>query len=126
MLVLASVTSLSIGTLFVAGLLPAAVMAVCLMVLIYFRSRRRAGDPQVFPTGEDASHRRPAPFLRWSRRSSSIGGIVSGIATPTEVSSTAVIYALLLSVLFYRSLSGDAALARVPQRRAGGHGAVHH
>ena len=43
MLVLASVTSLSIGTMFVAGLLPAAVMAVCLMVLIYFRSRDRAG-----------------------------------------------------------------------------------
>jgi tripartite ATP-independent transporter DctM subunit len=33
-----------------------------------------------------------------------IGGIVSGIATPTEVSSTAVIYALALSIFFYRSL----------------------
>src|SRR5450759_3667129 len=44
MLVLASVTSLSIGTLFVAGLLPAAIMAVCLMVLIYFRSASRAGS----------------------------------------------------------------------------------
>jgi tripartite ATP-independent transporter DctM subunit len=33
-----------------------------------------------------------------------IGGIVSGVATPTEVSSTAVIYALALAVLFYRAL----------------------
>jgi tripartite ATP-independent transporter DctM subunit len=38
-----------------------------------------------------------APFIL-------IGGIVSGAATPTEVSSTAVVYALLLSILFYRSL----------------------
>ena len=44
MLVLASVTSLSIGSLFVAGLLPAAVIALCLMLLIYFRSRRRPGE----------------------------------------------------------------------------------
>ena len=36
-----------------------------------------------------------------------IGGIVSGVATPTEVSSTAVIYALLLSVVVYRSLTGQ-------------------
>jgi TRAP-type C4-dicarboxylate transport system permease large subunit len=44
MLVLASVTSLSIGSLFVAGLLPAAVIALCLMLLIYVRSRGRAGE----------------------------------------------------------------------------------
>ena len=46
MLVLASVTSLSIGSLFVAGLLPAAVIALCLMLLIYFRSRSRPGAPK--------------------------------------------------------------------------------
>jgi len=104
MLVLASVTSLSIGTLFVAGLLPAAVMAVCLMILIYFRSGARAGSTRRAPLAEiraaglSAIPALVAPLIL-------IGGIVSGIATPTEVSSTAVVYALVLAVFFYRALS---------------------
>ena len=104
MLVLASVTSLSIGTLFVAGLLPAAIMAVCLMVLIYFRSASRAGSTrkaspvQITKAGLSAIPALVAPILL-------IGGIVSGIATPTEVSSTAVVYALILAVVFYRALN---------------------
>ena len=104
MLVLASVTSLSIGTLFAAGLLPAAVMAVCLMGLIHFRSRARAGTTprhssrEIVRAGVSAIPALVAPFIL-------IGGIVSGIATPTEVSSTAVIYALVLSVVLYRSLT---------------------
>ncbi len=103
MLVLASVTSLSIGTLFAAGLLPAALMAVCLMVLIYFRSRGRVGTTsahtprEIARAGVAAIPALVAPLIL-------IGGIVSGIATPTEVSSTAVIYALVLSVVLYRSL----------------------
>jgi tripartite ATP-independent transporter DctM subunit len=105
MLVLASVTSLSIGSLFVAGLLPAAVIALCLMVLIHFRSRDRAGQSkkhslrEIFRAGIDAVPAVVAPIIL-------IGGIVSGIATPTEVSSTAVIYALLLSMAVYRTLGG--------------------
>jgi tripartite ATP-independent transporter DctM subunit len=103
MLVLASVTSLSIGTLFVAGLLPAAVMALCLMVLIYFRSAERAGNTKSASLGEitragvNAIPALVAPVIL-------IGGIVSGIATPTEVSSTAVVYALALAVIFYRAV----------------------
>lgn len=107
MLVLASVTSLSIGTLFVAGLLPAAVIAVCLMVLIYLRSRDRAGTTHAAPLREIwrsaviAVPALVAPVIL-------IGGIVSGVATPTEVSSTAVVYALLLATMFYRALSRKA------------------
>jgi tripartite ATP-independent transporter DctM subunit len=106
MLVLASVTSLSIGSLFVAGLLPAAVIALCLMLLIYARSRGRPGElkkhsmREIFRAGLDAIPAVVAPVLL-------IGGIVGGVATPTEVSSTAVIYALALSMLVYRALSGQ-------------------
>jgi tripartite ATP-independent transporter DctM subunit len=104
MLVLASVTSLSIGSLFVAGLVPAAVIALCLMLLIYVRSRGRAGEMkkhslrEIFAAGLDAIPAIVAPVIL-------IGGIVGGVATPTEVSSTAVIYALVLSMIVYRSLS---------------------
>ena len=63
MLVLASVTTLSIGSLFVAGLLPAAVIALCLMALIWFRSRgrsvraRKHSPREVFRAGPDRHSR---------------------------------------------------------------------
>ena len=111
MLVLASVTTLSIGALFVAGLLPAGVMAVCLMALIWYRSRHREPSPDRYTprqktvAGLIAIPALVAPLIL-------IGGIVSGIATPTEVSSTAVVYALVLSVVFYRSM-GTAQFLRI-------------
>ena len=43
MLIVGSITQLSMAGLFIGGIIPAAVMAVCLMVLIYVRARRR-GD----------------------------------------------------------------------------------
>jgi TRAP-type C4-dicarboxylate transport system permease small subunit len=48
MLVLGAVTTISVGTLFIGGLIPAAVMGVCLMALIYIQFRKstaRHGKP---------------------------------------------------------------------------------
>jgi tripartite ATP-independent transporter DctM subunit len=100
-LILGSVTSLSVGTLFSAGLLPAGVLAVCLMALIFVRAKR--GPKQVAPPTSPAAIARATvlalpglglPVLL-------IGGIIAGIATPTEVSSFAVVYGLLL-IFVYR------------------------
>ena len=104
MLVLGSVTTLSIGTLFIAGLMPAAVVAVCLMALIYFQARR------------SQAQRAPRSSLRERAQATLggvfpllmpviiLGGIVLGVATPTEVSSFAVVYGLVLAGLIYREL----------------------
>jgi len=105
MLVLGAITTLSIGTLFIAGLLPAVVMGICIMILIAIRAtlkkwrvEKGAGLSEIgrkFLTSIPAFL---APLIL-------IGGIVTGVATPTEVSSTVVVYALILSIVFYRELS---------------------
>ena len=104
MLVLGSVTTLSIGTLFVAGLMPAAVVALCLMVLIYFQARR------------SSAHCAPRASLRQRLQATCggvlpllmpviiLGGIMFGLATPTEISSFAVVYGIVLAGLVYREL----------------------
>lgn len=105
MLVLGSVTSVSIGTLFVAGLLPAAVIALCLMALIAFLSWRR---PRVETQGEQ----RPklgsvlvGAVLPMAMPVAMVAGIRFGIATPTEVSSFAVLYGVVLATLVYREMN---------------------
>jgi len=102
MMVLASITSLSVGTLFIAGVVPAALVALCLMVFIYVRAVR-----EDWPKGEKVS---------WGERGKLtilafpallipiilIVGIVGGIATATEVSSFAIFYAALVAMILYR------------------------
>ncbi len=104
MLVLGSVTPISIGTLFVAGLMPAAFIAACLMLLIWFRARREAAAPSPMDGHRLAAI--PSAILPLAMPVAMIAGIRFGVATPTEVSTFAVVYGLVLSVLLYRALSG--------------------
>jgi tripartite ATP-independent transporter DctM subunit len=105
MLVLGSITTISMGALFMAGLLPAAVIALCLMLTIYVKARMDNKYPGIKTPlsylGRTALFAAPAfvvPLLL-------VVGIVSGIATPTEISSVAVFYGLVLSALMYRELT---------------------
>jgi tripartite ATP-independent transporter DctM subunit len=104
MLVLGSVTTLSMAALFVGGVIPAAVVAVCLMALIFLRAGRgpsqtheRAPLRVMATTGLRAILPLMMPVILFA-------GILLGVATPTEVSSFAVVYGLLLAVLVYREL----------------------
>ncbi|MDQ2084589.1 TRAP transporter large permease subunit [Xanthobacteraceae bacterium Astr-EGSB] len=97
-----SVTGVSIAALFTGGLLPAAVGAIALVIVAWFRSR-----------GEDvsgavrASRRQimwafvasiPALLLlvliRWA--------VVSGVATATEVSTIGIVYTVVVAIVIYR------------------------
>ena len=102
MLVLGSVTPISIGTLFLAGLLPAALIAVCLMALIAFQARHRKEAPMLERGRRLAAV--PPAILPLAMPVAMVCGIRFGIATPTEVSTFAVLYGLLLSIVVYRAL----------------------
>src|ERR1700719_1068151 len=104
MLVLGSITSLSMAALFIGGIIPAAVVAACLMALIWWRSRRasaavsrRACARTMVAAGIGATLPLLMPVILFA-------GILMGVATPTEVSSFAVVYGLILSCLVYREL----------------------
>ncbi len=107
MLVLGSVTTISVGALFVAGIIPAAVIALCIMALIYVQARRdnapriaRAPLREMLSTGLGAVLPLMMPVILFL-------GILLGIGTPTEVSSFAVVYGLILAGLIYRQLGWD-------------------
>ena len=61
MLVLGSVVPVSIGEMFVAGLLPAATLAVILMILVWFMAVRHLTRPVPKASGGNARGRRWAP-----------------------------------------------------------------
>jgi C4-dicarboxylate transporter, DctM subunit len=99
MVVLGSLVNLSIVTLFLAGFLPAFVLAAVLLVLIAMRARR-----QGWPVTGPAEH---GHLGRAARRAAVplglpillFGGIFSGATTVTEAALLAVVYALVAGVM---------------------------
>jgi C4-dicarboxylate transporter DctM subunit len=99
MVVLGSLVNLSIVTLFLAGFIPAFLLAGVLLILIAIRARRQ-GWPVSGPTSA-------ADLGRAARRAIVplglpvllFGGIFSGATTVTEAALIAVVYALIAGVL---------------------------
>jgi tripartite ATP-independent transporter DctM subunit len=98
MVVLGSLVNLSIVTLFLAGFIPAFILAAALIVLIATRARR-----QNWPVSGRASN---ADLARAARRAAVplglpvllFGGIFTGATTVTEAALIAVVYALLTGI----------------------------
>lgn len=98
-------TGTSIGDLFLAGILPALCLCLLLMGYAIWRARREDHPlPPVLSRQEKwnaAYGAIPAIFLPIII----VGGIRSGMFTPTEAAAVACFYALLIGGLIYRSLS---------------------
>ena len=104
------VANVSIGYLFLGGVLPGVLMGVALMATIMLRAKRdglpkEAPMPleRVLPTVADSLPALLLPVIL-------LGGIYTGIMTPTEAAAVAAAYALLLATVFYRALGFREAL----------------
>ncbi len=102
LITIGSVTNVSIAALFTGGLLPAAVAALGLVVVTWWRSRgsaettvARASGMMIARTLVIAVPGLTLPFIiRFA--------VVEGVATATEVSTVGVVYTLLLGLAIYR------------------------
>jgi C4-dicarboxylate transporter, DctM subunit len=99
-----SITGVSVGRLFLGGVVPGLLMGLVLMVTVYIIAVRRNyprekrvgfGDLVVYILGALPAMGMPAIV---------IGGILAGIFTPTEASVAASVYALVLGCLVYREI----------------------
>ncbi|WP_353710868.1 TRAP transporter large permease subunit [Arthrobacter sp. K5] len=110
LLILGSITTISTTTLFLAGFVPAAFLALVVMGLVFFRARKQGGVSSPKATWRA---RGSATFFAIPTLLLPVGmvvGILSGFATPTEVSSVAVAYAFVLAAAYRRGsrrLLGD-------------------
>jgi tripartite ATP-independent transporter DctM subunit len=101
---LASGGSVSIAAIFIAGIIPGVLVGIALMAVAGAISlRENYGKGESYPLNEAVSKffkATPAMFLVVII----LGGILSGIFTPTEASAIAVAYAFALSVLVYKEV----------------------
>jgi tripartite ATP-independent transporter DctM subunit len=105
MYALAAGGGVSIGGLFLAGLLPGIILGLALLAVTYFLARRRN-----YPKGERVPLRQ-APRLVLQGLVGLltpviiIGGVVTGVFTATESAAIACVWALLVGFIFYRELT---------------------
>ena len=104
LIIIGVVANISIGGLFAAGLLPAAVNGLAIMALAYYFSRKLKLplEPQI-PWREKLRICRNGllPILMVVII---LGGIYGGIFTPTEASAVAVVYGFIVSFFVYKEL----------------------
>ena len=96
--VYASATGLSVGALFIAGVLPGLLMGVVLIVncILYTRSHPQVAVREPKKTPQECRKILVAAIPAIMMPVIIIGGIVSGIFTPTESAGVACVYAVVL------------------------------
>jgi C4-dicarboxylate transporter DctM subunit len=99
-----AVTGTSIGELFVAGFLPGAFFSFLFMIYCYVHAKRNNHYPaprpsliELWKAFREAAWGLGMPFLI-------LGGIYTGIFTPTEAAAVAVTYGFFVGKVIYREL----------------------
>lgn len=110
MVVYAGISNSSTGALFMSGIVPGILLGIAQMAVIKtFSNKKNFPQSERVPFKTAMKHTlvsMPAlltPIIL-------IGGIVSGLFTPTESAAFACIYALLVGIFFYRSIK----ISRLP------------
>jgi C4-dicarboxylate transporter DctM subunit len=118
MVVYASATDVSVGRMFLAGVIPGLLAGFMLMVTIYVIARVKnlpkgewQGFEQVFSTILDASW---GLFLMVVI----LGGIYGGVFTPTEAAAIASVYAFIVSIFIYRDMGPLKGRSWLPEAEA--------
>jgi C4-dicarboxylate transporter, DctM subunit len=105
MVVYCAVTEQSVGRLFLAGIIPALLLASSLMLAIYIRARiidlpaqPKASTKELIDSAKDAVWGFLLLFII-------MGGIYGGIFTPTEAAAVAAVYAVIVSLFIYKDIT---------------------
>src|SRR5882757_853794 len=96
MVIIAQIAGISVGALFLAGFVPAAVLAAALLLLIYFQARRAGIGGDERATWAERGRAFVRALVPLMMPLIVFGAILSGIADPTEAAVLAVAYAFII------------------------------
>ena len=101
MIVLGAIANVSVAALFVAGFIPAVVLALAIMGYIYYDARRENIAPPQRMAAADIGEAFKRAIIPLGLPAIIFGGILGGVVTPTEAAALAVVYAFIVGVFVY-------------------------
>ncbi|WP_104136067.1 TRAP transporter large permease [Cryobacterium sp. Y62] len=104
-IIFASLASVSPGALLIAGAIPGIMMAIGMMFVIFLLSVKRGYPREAKARRGDIWRTFRQAFLPLLTIVILLGGILSGIVTPTEAAIVASAYAIFLALVVYRVLT---------------------
>lgn len=119
-IVYGNLTNVSVGALFLGGIIPGVIVGFFLIVVVYLQSRRHG-----FRGSEEAGSLKDLgkAFLEsiWALMAPVIilGSIYAGIATPTESAIIGVFYALAVGIFVYKTINLDVIISTLADTAAG-------
>ena len=111
MIIVGALSGISVGQMFLAGAIPGILMGVGMMVVCYIISVRRNFPRQEWKGARELVASFFSAFWAIAMTALIVGGLMSGVATPTETAIVAAIYAFVVGAFVYRELP----IARVPK-----------
>jgi len=104
MVVYSGLTNASVAALFLGGMVPGILVGLAMMLIVYLMGHRRN-----FPKYEKAARRDVWKLFKESFPALLtpviiVGGITTGWYTPTEAAAFASVYAMLISLFYYKTL----------------------
>ncbi|MFD1204993.1 MULTISPECIES: TRAP transporter large permease [Sporosarcina] len=105
MIIYGSVTGESVGKLFIAGVIPGAILTIAFMLFSAYQTRHIKDKPATwrerFSASKQAIWGLLLPIVI-------IGGIYSGKFTPTEAAAVGVVFSFAIAIFVYRNLTFSA------------------
>lgn len=105
MVMFATVSSVSVGSLFLAGVVPGVIMTIAMMILVYVIAKKRNYPRAPFPTAKSFAKGFIDAFIPLLTPIILLVGIWTGVFTTTESAVIATAYAILISFVLYRDMS---------------------
>lgn len=105
MVVYGTIADVSIGDLFIAGIIPGLVIALALGLVNYMMARKNKLEREPQPDKSETTKIVGESGLALVMPIIILGGIYGGIFTPTESAAVACLYGLIVGLFIYRSIS---------------------
>jgi C4-dicarboxylate transporter DctM subunit len=109
-IVFALAANVSVGEMFIAGIIPGIIIATCLSGYAYIHCVRHGEDKERLKANYASIHKIGFwPLLKdsfWALMTPIIilGGIYGGIFTPTEAATVSVVYSVIISCFIYKTM----------------------
>ncbi|WP_374628529.1 TRAP transporter large permease [Pannonibacter indicus] len=104
MIIVGALSGISVGKMFMAGAIPGIMMGLAMMVTTYIIAVRKGFPRQPWQGVRELCLAFLGAFWALAMTGLIVGGLLTGLATPTETAVVASIYAFVVGAFFYREL----------------------